>query len=650
MDRIIRAVFGATKSTVTTPLWQYDYGQQMEIVNSRLRSPYEVHFSNQEFSGSAKTVIAVDGVCDIPDEYLVNGEPIYAWIYYHDGESDGKTVFSIKIPVNKRSAISNAEPTPQQQDVITQTIALLTSSVEHVEDIADEIPNTIDSALQEAKDSGEFDGPKGDKGDAATIQVGTVTTLPAESQATVVNRGTSKDAVFDFGIPKGETGEPGTTSWDGITDKPESFPPSAHNHDERYYTEAEVDDLIDDVTDAVDDLSETMNNKADIIATSATGSMVSITDAGAFPVTALSVDIEPVQDLSNGDPSPDNICPITGHTQAVVTRTGKNVFNSDLASAIGTATNNGITFAYNSTTQTFSVSGTATGGAINAYLIGSYNNTTPAFTLKAGTYTFSVTSGTGVLFYSFDGETRQAFDCKTTGNTYTLNSDTPITAIKPLNKTSGNTYNESFQIQLELGSTATDYDPYQGTSVTIDLDGTRYGCVVDVTNGVLTVDRAFADMGNTNLNWGIEYTKDDYIVFRATNFISVFQAIASQEYNAIADIICNRFPAKSHGGQASASNTDIGVSYWAGMEFQVPKTLASTVNDWKSYIANNTIVLVYPLATPITYTLTPQQMTLLLGENHIWADTGDVSIDYRADTKLYIDKKFAELQALILEN
>lgn len=39
----------------------------------------------------------------------------------------------------------------------------------------------------------------------------------------------------------GNTGSAGTTSWIGITDKPTSFTPSTHTHDDLYYTEAEVD-------------------------------------------------------------------------------------------------------------------------------------------------------------------------------------------------------------------------------------------------------------------------------------------------------------------------------------------------------------------------------------------------------------------------
>ena len=57
---------------------------------------------------------------------------------------------------------------------------------------------------------------KGSKGDAATIAVGTVTTLPAGSNATVTNTGTTSAAVFDFGIPQGIPGT-GSPVWGAIT-------------------------------------------------------------------------------------------------------------------------------------------------------------------------------------------------------------------------------------------------------------------------------------------------------------------------------------------------------------------------------------------------------------------------------------------------
>lgn len=52
----------------------------------------------------------------------------------------------------------------------------------------------------------------GDPGTAATIEIGSVTTLPAGSPATVVNAGTENAAEFQFGIPEGGKGDPGNAA------------------------------------------------------------------------------------------------------------------------------------------------------------------------------------------------------------------------------------------------------------------------------------------------------------------------------------------------------------------------------------------------------------------------------------------------------
>ena len=70
------------------------------------------------------------------------------------------------------------------------------------------------------KSLGEIDelkknGLKGDKGDAATITVGTVSEGIAGSEPKVVNSGTENDAVFDFTIPAGRTGVTGATGATG---------------------------------------------------------------------------------------------------------------------------------------------------------------------------------------------------------------------------------------------------------------------------------------------------------------------------------------------------------------------------------------------------------------------------------------------------
>ena len=62
-----------------------------------------------------------------------------------------------------------------------------------------------------------FTVTNGQDGAAATISVGTVTTGAEGSNAEVTNVGTSNAAIFDFVIPKGDTGETGATGAQGVS-------------------------------------------------------------------------------------------------------------------------------------------------------------------------------------------------------------------------------------------------------------------------------------------------------------------------------------------------------------------------------------------------------------------------------------------------
>ena len=49
-----------------------------------------------------------------------------------------------------------------------------------------------------------------------------------------------------------------------------------------------------------------------------------------------------------------------------------------------------------------------------------------------------------------------------------------------------------------------------------------------------------------------------------------------------------------------------------------------TGDEFKSAMSG--VQLCYELATPLTYQLTPQTVTALVGQNYVWADTGDVTV------------------------
>ncbi|MBQ2158011.1 MAG: hypothetical protein II443_05560, partial [Oscillospiraceae bacterium] len=99
--------------------------------------------------------------------------------------------------------------------------------------------------------------------------------------------------------------------------------------------------------------------------------------------------------------------------------------------------------------------------------------------------------------------------------------------------------------------------------------------------------------------------------------------------------LCNRFDAKTD-DQVSAGT--IGISVYSGGYIRVcVDGQATTVSAFKTWLSSNNLQVVYELATPQAYQLTPQQIQTLLGTNNVWANSGDVEVIYIADTKLYID-------------
>ena len=101
-------------------------------------------------------------------------------------------------------------------------------------------------------------------------------------------------------------------------------------------------------------------------------------------------------------------------------------------------------------------------------------------------------------------------------------------------------------------------------------------------------------------------------------------------------------------GESAYKNAD-GVAYIVNTgnkrQYVVNTTAASTTTEIAALMAGTQ--LVYELATPIQTAITPTPITALQGQNNVWASTGDVDMDYPADTKLYIDKKIAAAVAAL---
>ena len=128
VDNILRVTFGKETRIKSKPLYQYDYGQKIKFIDLNLPAAYQVHFSNRE-RGDAIPVVATTNEVEIPDSLLQTGLNIFVWVFLHTGNDDGETEYEVTIPVIRRAAVLDQEPTPEQASAWDEAIAALNNAV-----------------------------------------------------------------------------------------------------------------------------------------------------------------------------------------------------------------------------------------------------------------------------------------------------------------------------------------------------------------------------------------------------------------------------------------------------------------------------------------------------------------------------------------
>lgn len=151
--------------------------------------------------------------------------------------------------------------------------------------------------------------------------------------------------------------------------------------------------------------------------------------------------------------------------------------------------------------------------------------------------------------------------------------------------------------------------------------GTVYGGTLDVTTGLLTVNkilftRAVADMNNS----------DNYPGWRnCTELENVYGVTIG-----INGVIYTT-------GNIGASFS-YNVSNGNRIIFLSRGTYGKTQGEWKSEYPNLIVQILLKLATPITYQLTPLDVLTLKGQNNIWADCGPITVTYGDYVKTVYDR------------
>lgn len=334
-----------------------------------------------------------------------------------------------------------------------------------------------------------------------------------------------------------------------------------------------------------------------------------------------------------------NICPISGWTGANVVRTGKNLGDFTDIDSPKTA---------NTQFSLFNLTGTVY--VLSFDIVGAVRGTT------SNTDVIRIRCADGTDVYGDLNNIKRVSDDVTLGNsTWPVTGRYYIKVAKAISWISFYWRSNSYlqlsagtckNIMLESGTTATAYEPSNVNSYSIDWTdeaGTVYGGTLDVTSGVLTVDRARIDLGSLTYTY-----RDSNLMFSApltgykkTNDNNTVPNIISEMFNTIS-------VSSMIGGASDDNSITVGrTNTWDNYLLIRDKTYTDETT-FKTFL--NGTYLVYELATPVTYQLTPQEVSTLLGLNNIWADCGDVEVEYRADTKLYIEKLTAPTEDDMIAN
>lgn len=345
--------------------------------------------------------------------------------------------------------------------------------------------------------------------------------------------------------------------------------------------------------------------------------IATFSDGANLPMPKLEVGIEPVQEGS-GDPSPTNVRPISGWDEVNVGVVGKNLCKSTIHGYVNTAndlitidndTESAIFYAHEGKTYTISSSATMNRSRLALVETDNVVHRTPILQkeiLDDNVNTWTATWAGWTVWYKCSS-TQTAFETS---------------------------------VQIEYGTTATTYEPYNGQTITLDLDGTRYGGKVDLVSGVMTVDRikkalsandAFVKLGDTTVyldTWLdiIKPTEPELGLLKCSHYKEALQSSATD--SCVAKPVNNR-----------------AIIFYDSIH-------ATSVNNFKAYITeqinNNTpIEVVYELATPLTIQLPTTVVKSLRGVNNISANSGDVRDGkYIADASLTIASLDARITAL----
>ena len=165
---MISAKFNKDSNYAIAPgLWQWDYGQILQVSGTGITENIEIHFSLLGVGGEAEVLIAVyDDETDnlrvhIPGHLLTHQTNrdynIYAFIYFNSG-SEGETVYKIILPIKARPKPINYDDTADDafNATLAEAVQQVNDAKESAQTSASEARQSADEAFESANRSSEL--------------------------------------------------------------------------------------------------------------------------------------------------------------------------------------------------------------------------------------------------------------------------------------------------------------------------------------------------------------------------------------------------------------------------------------------------------------------------------------------------------------
>ena len=170
--------------------------------------------------------------------------------------------------------------------------------------------------------------------------------------------------------------------------------------------------------------------------------------------------------------------------------------------------------------------------------------------------------------------------------------------------------------------------------------GTVFGGTLDAMEGRLEENMVLLTLDGTE-DW-ISYQSGSYFYLRIGAYNTVVEDQA----------ICSHLPENPN---VASGNNEIGFrtynrsasSRMAALLMRFDPAKTQTLEEFAAYLAaqyaaGTPVQVCWRLQTARTYALPATPLRTFRGENRIWADSGTVTAEYRADIALYIDRRLAE--------